>query len=145
MRWIKNEWRSVAILGLAVAAIAVPAWASSGEGGDLWQASEASGSGAGQADSSPTPSGPDDPVPLDSAARQQLDQAIQCMADRGFGGPPPGGGDGVFIPRSETDTEAFKQAASQCQLPPPPTDAQIRQLGCADARARGDVNDRRSG
>jgi hypothetical protein len=147
MKWIRNKWQSVAILGLAVAAITVPAWASSGGGGDVQLASEPSGSDAGQVDPAPTPSGSDDPVPLDSAARQHLDQAIQCMADRGFGTPPPDSADGraVLIPGSETDTDAFKQAASECRLPPPPTDAQIRQLGCADARARDEVGDRGSG
>jgi hypothetical protein len=145
MLWIKNKWRSVAILGLAVAAIAVPAWASSGGGGDVQQASEPAGSDASQVDLAPTPSGSDDRVPLDSAARKQLDQAIQCMADRGFGAPPPDGHGSMFIPRSETDTDAFRHAASECRLPPPPTDAQIRQIGCADARARDEARDRASG
>ena len=140
MRWIKNKWRSVAILGLAVAAIAVPAWASSGGGGEVQQASEPAGSGASRVDLAPMSSGSGDRVPLDPAGRQQLDQAIQCMADRGFGGSQPGGG--AFIPRSETGTDAFKRAASQCQLPPPPTDAQIRHFGCADGRARGEASDR---
>jgi len=53
----------------------------------------------------------------------------------------PAEGGAVFIPRSETDTDAFKRAASDCQLPPPPTDAQIRQLGCTDAQARDDRSD----
>jgi hypothetical protein len=147
MRWIRNEWRSVAILALAVAAIAVPAWASSGGGGEVQQASDPADSGASRVDLAPMPSGSGDWVALDPAGRQQLDQAVQCMADRGFGGSQPGGGDGggAFIPRSETGTDAFKRAASQCQLPPPPTDAQIRHFGCADARARGEARTRGSG
>jgi hypothetical protein len=149
MKWIKCKWQSVAILSLAVAAIAVPAWASSGGSGDVQQASEPSGSDAGQVDPAPAPSGSDDTVPLDAAARRQLDQAINCMADRGFGAPPQDAGDpaeggAVFIPRSETDTDAFQRAASDCQLPPPPTDVQIRQLACRDAQARDDRSDQSS-
>ena len=143
MTWINNKGRSVPKLGLAVAAIAVPAWASSGGGGEVQRASEAAGAGASRVDLPPMTSGSDDRVPLDPAGRQQLDQAIQCMADRGFGGSQPGGG--AFIPRSETRTDAVKRAASQCQLPPPPTDAQIRHFGCADARARGEARNRESG
>jgi hypothetical protein len=138
---MKSKWRSVAILGLAAAAIAVPAWASSGGGGDVQQASRPAGSDASRVELAPTPFG-SNRVALDPAARKHLDQAVQCMADRGFGAPPPGGGDGMFIPRSETDSDAFKHAASECRLPPPPTDAQIRHLGCADARARDEASDR---
>ena len=145
MRWIENKWRSVAILGLVVTAIAMPAWASSGGSGDVQQASESAGSDASRVDLAPTPSGLDNRVQLDSAARKQLDQAVQCMADRGLGAPSPGGGDGgMFIPRSETDTDAFKHAASECRLPPPPTDARIRQIACADAKARAKLSDRGS-
>jgi len=136
MSWIKSRWQSAAILSLAVAAIAVPAWASSGGSGDVQQASEPSSSDSAGVSAAAVPS--DEGFPVKSPeARQQLDDAIQCMTDKGFGTPTGDGG--VFIPRSETDSDEFKQAANDCGLPPPPTDAQIAQIaqrGCADDLAR---------
>ena len=101
---------------LAAAALAIPALASSGDG---------DGEGG-------EPAG----FPADRAI---LDDALRCLNDRGFGTPTPDDGvegPGMFIPRSVADSSEFQEAADECGLPDPPTDAEIRDLGCSDARAR---------
>jgi hypothetical protein len=102
---------------LVAAALAIPALASSGDG---------VGGDGGE------PAG----FPADRAI---LDDALRCLSDRGFGTPTPDDGvegPGMFIPRSVADSSEFKDAADECGLPEPPTDAEIRDLACSDARAR---------
>jgi len=146
--WIKSRWQAATLLTLVVAAIAVPAWASSDGSGEVERAAEPSDPDTGQVEPAPAPSGASDEVALPSPiTREQLDQALQCMADHGYGmgtatddgGPDEGGA--LLIPRAETETDEFQQAAKECELPPPPTDAQIRQLGCADDQARREGNE----
>jgi hypothetical protein len=137
VQWIKGKWQSAAIMSLAGAAIAVPAWASSAGGGDVQRVSKPSGLREA-VELAPVSARPGDrvralpPIPF---TRKELDGSIHCMSDHGFG--PGSGADhpGVFIPRSETKTREFRRAAKECELPPPPTKAQIRQIGCRGARA----------
>ena len=87
------------------------------------------------------PPGARDLMPLPPRpTREQLDQALQCMSDHGFGMGTPLSRGGKLIPRSETKTQKFRQAAKECELPPPPTDAQIRQMACHAVKARREGN-----
>ena len=115
MSWITSRWRSATVLVLAVAAVAVPAWASSGGGEEATA-----------------------PPPLD---RAQLDRSLQCMADHGYGIGAPTEGGGAVISREQAQSEEFHRAASACELPPPPTDAQIHEMACGDDAARRDDAD----
>jgi hypothetical protein len=145
MGFIKRRWQSAVVLSLAVGAIAVPALASSGGGGGVRAASDRSDPGIAGVAFAGRPAASDEAIQVKSpAGRQQFDDAIQCMTDKGFGHPTDDGG--VSIGRAETDSDSFKQAAKDCGLPPPPTDAEIRQLppikqlGCAPAPVRRDRN-----
>ena len=140
MKRVKGLLRLDVIAGAAViaaVAIAVPAL---GSDPDVTAADEPSGTSDEAYAAPPAP-----PPMLTAADREQLDEAVQCMADKGFGAPTPDAGDGegrgLFISREEADDDAFRQAAEECELPPPPTDAQIRAIGCSD----GVVRDERSG
>ena len=135
MRWIKGRWQGAAVIGLAVAAVAVPAWASSGAG-DVQRAARASSSDGDGVAVASAAAGARDAVPAPPPVnRKQLDQAVRCMASHGFGMGGPNGR-GAFISRAETKTKAFRRAAKACQLPPPPSDAQIRRIGCPAGAAR---------
>jgi hypothetical protein len=116
VNWIKGKWQLAGLLTLVAAAIAVPAWASSG--GDAQRASDAAASGSSVAPA-PDSSG-QDPLPITPVDRDQLDDAVQCMTNHGFGTATEDGG--VFISGSETETDAFRYAADECGLPPRPTD-----------------------
>jgi hypothetical protein len=152
MSWIKSRWQTGVLLGLVVAAVAVPAWASSEGTGDVQQATGAPKGDSGQvvpaASRAPgrfPPPGTRDVLPLPPRpTREQLDQSLQCMSDHGFG-MGAANGPGVFIPRSETKTREFRQAAKECELPRPPThaqiDAQIARIGCSAAHARREGGD----
>jgi hypothetical protein len=133
---IKGRWQSATVLSLA-AAIAVPAWANSGGGGDVERTSKPSGLREA-VQLAPASARPGDavralpPIPI---RRKELDRSLQCMSDHGFGQGSATDHGGTFIPRSETKTREFRRAAKECKLPPPPTNAQIRQIGCRGARA----------
>jgi hypothetical protein len=136
MSRIKSRWRTAALLMLVAAAIAVPARGSSGGNHDVQPAAEPNHP-QGSVEQAPAGSAGREALPLPPPVRREdLDQAIQCMADRGFGLGTPGQRRGVLIPRSETKTEKFREAAKECELPPPPTDAQIRKMACGDDRRR---------
>jgi hypothetical protein len=140
MSWIKRKWQIAALLGLAVAAIAIPAWASSG--GDVRRAAEPSGPDGVPVTAGAAASGASDESPMPSRpTRAQLDRALQCMTDHGFGMGAANDRRGVFISRAETKTRAFQRAAQDCGLPPPPTDAQISRIGCAASQARREGKD----
>jgi hypothetical protein len=115
----QGKWTFVAVAALLVtAAVALPALASSDDAGV-------------------------EPAAF-PADREAVDNAVECIADRGFGTPTPDDGvegPGVFIPRSEAETSEFREAADACGLPEPPTDAEIRDLACSDAVARGERRD----
>jgi hypothetical protein len=114
----KPPKRAVLVAGgliLAAAAMALPALASDG------------GEGVEQAG-----------FPAD---RELIDDALTCLDDRGFGTPTPDDGvegPGVFIPKAEAESDAFREAADDCGLPEPPTDAEIRDLACSDMTARAE-------
>jgi hypothetical protein len=84
----------------------------------------------------PAASGGRAELPLPPPTRAQLDRSVRCMADHGFGMGSANDRHGTFIPRAETQTPEFRRAAKDCELPPPPTDAQIARIGCAAAQAR---------
>jgi hypothetical protein len=148
MNWIKRRWQGAVVLGLAVAAVAVPAWASSGGGGDVQGSSRASSSGGDGIAAASVPARARDAVPFAPPInRKQLDQAVRCMASHGFGMGKPSGR-GTLISRAETKTKAFRRAAKQCELPRPPkkiprppTGAQLRQFGCPLGPARREGSD----
>jgi hypothetical protein len=146
MSWIKNRWQTGALLMLAAAAVAVPAWGSSGGNGEVQRAPTPNGPERGSVERAPAGSEARDEIPLPPRpTREELDQAIQCMADRGFGAPRGDGG--FFISRSETETDEFQDAAKECKLPTPPklpprpSDLQIRKLACGVDGTRGNRND----
>jgi hypothetical protein len=146
MSWIKNRWQTAALLMLAAAAIAVPAWGSSGGNDGAQRAVDPAGFDPGRVKPALAIAGGRDEIPLPPRpTREKLDQAIQCMADRGFGAPRGDGG--FFISRSETETDEFQDAAKECKLPTPPklpprpSDAQIRNLVCGADRLRGNRHD----
>jgi hypothetical protein len=137
MSWIKNRWQTVALLMLATAAIAVPAWASGG-GGSVQPAPEPSGA-EGSVERAPAASQARQALPLPPPLRREdLDQGLECMAERGFGMGSATHRGGVLIPRAETKTKRFRDAAKECELPPPPTDAQIHRMACGEDWARRD-------
>ena len=142
MSWIKNRWQSAALLMLAAAAIAVPAWGSSGGNGEVQRASTPNGSERGSVERAPTGSGARQALPLPPPLRREdLDRGLDCMAEHGFGMGSANDRGGVLIPRAETKTKRFRDAAKECELPAPPTDAQIRKMACGADRTRGNRRD----
>jgi hypothetical protein len=125
---MRKYWMLViGLVAVGIAGIAVPAWAGSEESSpDVDRAAEPAPPRGALALPGPSPE-----------MRAQLDEGLQCMEEQGFGAPDPEGDErGIFIPREEADSEAFREAAEECELPPPPTDAEIRAIGCAEDRAR---------
>jgi hypothetical protein len=140
MSRIKSRWQTAALLILVAAAIAVPAWGSSGGSDGVQPAATPNGSDRGSVAQAAAGSEARDGIAVrPRPTREQLDQALQCMANQGFGmGTTTHRGE-VAISRFETKTQEFRDAAKRCELPPPPTDAQIRKMACGDlARRRRD-------
>ena len=142
MSWNRNKWQAATLLTLAAAVIAVPAWGSGGGNGGVQPAPTPIRSDGGSIERAPAGSDARDEIAVPSRpTREQLDQALQCMANQGFGmGTATHRGE-VAISRSETKTKAFRDAAQKCELPPPPTDAQIRKLACGADRGRRNRDD----
>jgi hypothetical protein len=121
---MKKHW--ILVIGLLVIGalgVAVPAWAED----DTSEGTEAA--------DVPAPPGAERLVVPGPEAREELDAAIECMAEKGYG-PPGEGEDNVVIPPSEIESDEFRAAAEECDLPPPPTDADIRALACSEDLAR---------
>ena len=132
-RWTTRErGLGAAVVLMAVAAIAVPAWGADDDPGDNATVEVASDSaGDGGVVMLPAHGDLQDLPPLPSAEdRKKIDQ---CMTDHGFGpgtqatpvpAPPDAGadnqqGDGQAFEAPEPDP-AFKRAAEDCGLPAPP-------------------------
>jgi hypothetical protein len=122
---MRKHWMLVTgLLVIGALGIAVPAWAEDdGDPGGL------------EAAPVPAPPGAETIAVPGPQAREDFDAAFECMAGKGYG-PPGEGEDNVVIPPSEIESAEFRAAAEECDLPPPPTDADIRALACDEDRAR---------
>jgi hypothetical protein len=101
---------AAAVLAIGLAAIAVPAFGTDGDG------SSAPDQRAQRTRPSALPLPP--PV-LDGALRKRIEKTSACLRSHDIPGVQKSA-HGLFIPRSVTSTRAFRAAAHECGAPPLP-------------------------